>query len=194
MSNDVSSADDLALIRQIKAGNKMAFNTLFDRYWQDLYAFAFSLYKQKDLVDDCLQEVFAAIWERRDSQEIKNPKAYLFQAVRFQVASQIRKIKLDESTDAIINSLNYADKIQHQIDLKELQHQIDGVVEGLPRRCAEIFRMSRFDHLSNKEIAAQLSISIRSVENQITTALQKIRVRLHKDSLILLFTLLIGNA
>lgn len=194
MSNDVSSADDLALIRQIKAGNKMAFNTLFDRYWQDLYAFAFSLYKQKDLVDDCLQEVFAAIWERRDSQEIKNPKAYLFQAVRFQVASQIRKIKLDESTDAIINSLNYADKIQHQIDLKELQHQIDGVVEGLPRRCAEIFRMSRFDHLSNKEIAAQLRISIRSVENQITTALQKIRVRLHKDSLILLFTLLFGNA
>lgn len=194
MSNDVSSADDLALIRQIKAGNKMAFNTLFDRYWQDLYAFAFSLYKQKDLVDDCLQEVFAAIWERRGSQDIKNPKAYLFQAVRFQVASQIRKIKLDESTDAIINSLNYADKIQHQIDLKELQHQIDGVVEGLPRRCAEIFRMSRFDHLSNKEIAAQLSISIRSVENQITTALQKIRVRLHKDSLILLFTLLFGNA
>lgn len=194
MSNDVSSADDLALIRQIKAGNKMAFNTLFDRYWQDLYAFAFSLYKQKDLVDDCLQEVFAAIWERRDSQEIKNPKAYLFQAVRFQVASQIRKIKQDESTDAIINSLNYADKIQHQIDLKELQHQIDGVVEGLPRRCAEIFRMSRFDHLSNKEIAAQLSISIRSVENQITTALQKIRIKLHKDSLILLFTLLFGNA
>lgn len=191
-TNDVHSADDLALIQQITKGNKMAFNTLFDRYWKDLYAFAFSLYRQSDLVEDCLQEVFAAIWERRDSLEIKNPRSYLFQAVRFQVSGQIRKIKLDEPTEAIINSLNYADKSQHQLEFHELVEQINGITQELPRRCAQIFRMSRFEHLSNKEIASQLDISIRSVENQITTALQKIRTRLHNNTHILLFILLFG--
>lgn len=189
-SNDVRNANDLELIRQINMGNKMAFNALFDKYWKDLYGFAFSLYKQKDLVEDCLQEVFATIWERHDTLEIKNPKAYLFQAVRFQVASQIRKIKLDDSTDAIINSLNYSDKIQHQLELDELLLQIDDITKELPKRCAQIFQMSRFEHLSNKEIAAKLNISIRSVENQITKALQKIRVRLNRDIHFLLFLLL----
>ncbi len=191
-SNNLQSSGDEQLMQLIKLGNRVAFDVLFERHWKTLYRFAYSLFNEVELVEDCLQEIFVSIWERKDDLDVHNVKSYLFQAVRYKVASQIRQIKHTESMTEVIDQVKYSrEYTSDQIDYDEMVSRILQITEKLPKRCAQIFRMSRFEHLTNREISEQLNISIRTVENQITTALHHIKKELREDSSAMLFFLFI---
>lgn len=80
----------------------------------------------------------------------------------------------------LVNDNTYFDKITDAYYSKQLGEEINGAINKLPERCREIFRLSRFEEMSYKEIAERLSISPKTVENQMGIALAKLKAALNK--------------
>ncbi len=169
---------DKDLISSISKGNQDAFNTLYKRYWVELYKFAFYVLRDKDTCKDIIQDVFIWVWEHKNGLEIQSPKSYLKTAVKYKIANYIRAGNIRESFFEEASKLNHdtsAPGVNEYSELEELKKIIQLTVSSLPLKCQEIFRLSREENLSNSEIARQLGISIKTVENQITIALHRIR-------------------
>lgn len=168
--------------------DKDAFAELYRRYWASLYQSAFHLLLDKDSCEDIVQDIFIWLWERRDRLEISTLKTYLHAAVKYKVANHFR----DGKTKISVFDERFEGEIQHSyedtyLEVKELQAIIDAFTEYLPDRCRKVFLLSRGQHLSNKQIAEKLSISEKTVENQITTALRKLRISLSRTFLSFFF-------
>lgn len=166
---------DAELFLEIKKGSEAAFYELYNRHWEALYIIAKSILKDGDLAEDIIQDVFTDFWERRGKIINGNIKAYLSQSVRYQVFKQLRKVKLSEIHLDAISSLSTSEQSDDRVIYKELQTEVDLVVNSLPKRCREIFHLSRNERLTNKEIAERLNISVRTVETQISIALKQLK-------------------
>lgn len=166
---------DSELLKRIKLDDKLAFDILYNKYWSKLYISAYNLLRNKEIVEDCLHEIFIKLWINRHKNEIDNLNSYLYSATRFQVFKAIRdgKVRVD-LFDEIVD-IGLASNIEGLINEKEINKQLDKSIEALPPKCKEIFILSRKMNLSGKEIAQRLGISEKTVENQITIALKKIR-------------------
>lgn len=129
------------------------------------------------MAEDLAQEVFFELWRRRDSLNIKTSlKAYLRKTARNKTLNYIRdqKLKFDtnEPPTEIVSTLV---NINQEIEEKELKSIIHTAIDNLPEKCGIIFSLSRFEEMSYKEIASQLNISVKTVENQISKALKSLR-------------------
>ena len=123
-------------------------------------------------------DIFTYIWENRQNFEIKQTlKAYLFQAARNKSFTYIRDKKIPVYLEEM-EGMEIVQNYDSELELQELHHLIEEAVSLLPDKCREIFRKSREENLTNKEIAGQLHISEKTVEGQITIALKKIRIHL----------------
>ncbi len=156
-----------------------SFSILFNRYWSLIYKTAFTYTKDKELSEGITHDIFVNLWDKRTKLQIRSFSGYLSMAARYHVYKSIKssknlKIELVDQWDLNIEpqTMETADgNIGYQEALLSVQHSLS----VLPARCQQIFRMSRFEELTNEEIAQKLGISKRSVENQITTALQFLR-------------------
>ncbi|OOQ57128.1 RNA polymerase sigma factor [Mucilaginibacter pedocola] len=169
---------DAALWDAVRHGDEWAFNALFNRYWVRLYNTCNRYLKNRETSEELVHDIFLNLWNRRADLEIRSFEHYLLNAVRYQAYNHIRTKKLSviylDDTAAIESAgANKADERIHQQDL---ELEVYNYLHALPKRCQEIFQLSRFNSLSNDEIAAQLGISKRSVENQITVALKHLRM------------------
>lgn len=179
-----ANTTDQELISSISRGNEDAFGILYDRYWADLYKFAFFILRDRDACKDILQEVFVWLWEHREGLAIQSPKSYFKAAVRFKIANYIRSGNIRENFFEEVSKFDCSASspgAEEFAELKELNSIIQKTVIGLPLKCREIFRLSREKHLSNREIAKQLGISEKTVENQITIALHRIRTNVQPN-------------
>jgi RNA polymerase sigma-70 factor (ECF subfamily) len=169
---------DKELVSSISNGNQDAFNMLYSRHWEDLYKYAFVILKDKDACKDVIQDVFIWVWEHRKGLDIQAPRSYLKTAVKYKVANYIRTGNIRESFFEETIQFNPAQSepgAAEFAEANELNSIIRLTVAHLPVKCREIFRLSREGNLSNREIARQLGISIKTVENQMTIALHRIR-------------------
>ena len=165
--------EDLDLFDRIRDDDQSAFNTLFTKYYKVLCFTANTVYGDPHKAKDTVQEVFLDIWKRRKTIKISQSlNAYLSRAVKNKTIDYIRSQRLDFNAEPI-ESLAPTNS---QLEFKELRDVIDTTVKNLPNRCRIIFLMSRFDYLSHKEISKKLDISEKTIENQITTALKRIRI------------------
>lgn len=191
MKNQYETFGDDELLKNIASGDRQAFTALFHRYWEELYCSAFFVTRDREISMDVIQEVFVWMWENRESWTISNTKSYLQAAVKYKVANEIRKGKLRsvafEGWKDRVNSRQMVDN--WELEVKELQRIIRDFTGQLPPRCQEIFRLSRFEHMSNREIADRLNISEKTVENQITIALGRLRRHLGHLAFWLIFFL-----
>jgi RNA polymerase sigma-70 factor (ECF subfamily) len=191
MTIDLRSDD--VLWNAVRHDNETAFNELFERYWARLFNTCNRYLKNRETSEEIVHDIFLNLWDRRKDLEIVSFEHYLLNAVRYQAYNRIRAKKL--SVTYIDDSI-YTDTIDthladDRLNEQELEQEVFTYLHQLPKRCQEIFQLSRFNHLSNDEIAAQLGISKRSVENQITIALKHLRLCLkHTASLAILFMLL----
>lgn len=172
---------DSELWKQIQVDNNKAFEVLFNRYWSSVYTTSFMYLKDEETCTELVHDIFVSIWRNRHCLEISSFKNYLSMASRYQVYKLIRKgkanpIMLVEEYDSIPNSGYAMNHGEEKISYLEMENSIEAVLKKLPKKCREIFMLSRFDNLSNQEIAEKLGISKRTVENQITIALKALRV------------------
>ncbi|ARS40428.1 hypothetical protein CA265_12475 [Sphingobacteriaceae bacterium GW460-11-11-14-LB5] len=177
------AADECELWEAIKFGNQKAFKILFDRYFPTLMATASHYLQDEQACENIVQDIFLNIWLKRDVLEIRDFKSYLKAAARYHVYKVIRSKKLAGSViftdENLENESAYAiNNAEEWLNVSALKTQVSGYLRMLPKRCREIFLMSREENLTNGEIAEKLNISKRSVENQITAALHHLRVNL----------------
>jgi RNA polymerase sigma-70 factor (ECF subfamily) len=179
MINRFSS--DQELWDAIKNDEEKALSYLFDRYWEKVFTVAFSVARDREACSGIVHDIFLNIWLKREQLNISIFSAYLSACARYHAYRYVKtskRIPLSYTEDiAMIPHLavNYADE---NIRYGELKKQVEDNLEALPKRCKEIFTLSRHKHLSNDEIAAHLDISKRSVENQLTHALHHLRIAL----------------
>jgi len=185
---DRSSSDEI-LVKAMKDGDSASFNILFNRYWQSLYTTAFVISKDKDVSSVIVQDIFLNLWLKREKLQIRSFKGYITASARYHVYRHMKGVQRsvleyhEELEDNSRVSVNDGDL---NIRRKELQHKVELHLEALPKRCKEIFTLSRGDQLSNDEIAKRLDISKRSVENQLTTALHHLRISLKDISVVVM--------
>ena len=184
-----SEASDQQLLMLIKAHNRMAFNELFFRYWEKLYRLAFNVIKDEGASKDIVQDIFLDVWRKREVHQIGSLLPYLCQSVKFQVARHLKKGRLNQSHDEHLMNLRWANTTEDEINYKELNGRLFVVLDQLPLKCKEVFCLSRFNNLSNKEIAQQMNLSHRTVEWHISNALKHIRISL--DHLAIIFIIIL---
>lgn len=182
---------DNILLNLMKEGDSTSFNALFDRYWKMLYATVFSVCSDREVCSEIVHDIFLNLWLKREHLQIISFKAYILASARYHV---YRHIKTDRK-----NSLEYRENLEClsqtvmndgelNIRYNDFEKSVDRELEELPRRCKEIFTLSRKEQLSNDEIAARLDISKRTVENQLTHALRHLRLSMKHFLTLLLFS------
>lgn len=166
---------DKLLFNQIKKGDEKAFSCIFDKYWEELFLSAYRVLNDEEICKDVVQDIFIALWNRSSELEISNLRAYLLQAAKYQVAKFIRD---NQKIDIISNSYEKIEMLcytEQPVEYNELFGVLNQKINELPERCRQVFRMSRIDGLTNKQIGEKLDISVSTVENQISKALKFIR-------------------
>lgn len=156
-----------------------AFDQLFNRYWEKLFKYASGILKDEVEAQDVVQEVFVSLWQRRaELQGIKSPSSYLYGAIRFKSMAYIRN---NLGKNNYFESLSHffeegRDVINEAFDAQELNDLIQTEIDKLPPKMKEVFKLSRMDQLSHKEIAEQLNISEKTVKKQIQLSLKYFRM------------------
>ena len=180
------------LLIDLKNGDEKAFETLFWKYNEHVYHFIYSLLYEKSMAEDLTQNVFLKIWEKHETIDAEqNFDAYLFTIARNLVYKETENRLLSERlTESLQRQLSDADSLtEERIDAESLREYINSLIEELPPSRREIFRLSRHEHLSYREIAERLSISEKTVETQLSRALRFLRDRLSSDGFLCLITL-----
>ena len=189
------STSEALLVQQMKDGNQTAFENLFHEHYEILCRFGLKWVQDPDQVEEIVQEAFVGIWEKRDSLNITGSfRSYLFAAIRNACLNYIKhmKVRAEHQTyvQAITNpNLDSADKL---LEASELQKAINKAVDELPDRCRAVFKLSREEGKKYSEIAEELDISIKTVENQMGKALKTLRIEL-KDYLTILILMLLNG-
>ncbi|MEN8157118.1 MAG: RNA polymerase sigma-70 factor [Bacteroidota bacterium] len=166
-----------------------AFENLFREYFPPLMAFARKILVDEDDAREVVQKVFISLWEKRSEIDLSTTlKSYLFTSVHNRSLNVIRDRKKFSSEELPEVAGNW--DVSAQIESMELEGKIMDVIEGLPEKCREIFRLNRFDGLKYSEIANQLGISVKTVENQMSKALKILREKLSRYMTILLWLIL----
>jgi RNA polymerase sigma-70 factor (family 1) len=165
---------DAKLLDLLKLDDRKAFDMLYKKYSAKLYYAAYNLFRDKDVCEDLVQELFIDLWTKRNQLNINSLEWYLKVAIKNRVLMYLRtkKVTLDVSAIELLTEKYSADS---QLLQRDISRVLDNNVALLPKKCREIFTLSRKDYLSNKEIASRLNISIKTVENQITIALRYLR-------------------
>lgn len=163
---------DEELLVLIKNGHEHAWELVYKKYWQQLYCSALAVLKDEQICEDIIQDIFMKLWTERDRLKIEiSIPAYLKTCVRHEVYRKLRSGRVnedifDEVYQKIAVGLDFND-----IEYKEMNGQINTIVERLPEKCRLVYKLSREEYLSNKQISEKLNISIKTVENHMTKAL-----------------------
>ncbi len=175
---------DNKLLEEVTNGQESALDEIHSRYSSRMFLYAFNILNNKQVCEDIVQTVFISLWANRNKLKIQNLQGYLFKAVKFQIFNHFRANKISKQDLSRLNIIDVSGDVIKKLEFEELEKKIHQHISSLPYRCQEIFKMSRFDGKSNKEIAQELGISLQGVKNQISKAIKSIKKMLKKDELI----------
>ncbi len=177
---------DYDCVRDIVNGDSDAFKRLFTTYCRNLVHFAYRYVHDVQVAENLVQDVFVRIWDKREQLDpAANIKSYLFTAVKNEALKHIRHAKVvDKNAGDILHihqdkqRKNRADTPEKKLDDMEVAQAVQEAVDELPEKTRLVFSMSKYDHLTYREIAEILEISIKTVETHMGRALKYLRKRL----------------
>ena len=175
-------SDDHALWKSLRKGNDLAFSNLYQRFSNSLFNYGMHFCYNRELVKDCIQELFTNLWKRRESlSDVECVKYYLFKSFRNLLIQHItsdRKhfVDYNESLDYSELESCIEDELVTQDYVKENECKISIGLGKISKRQREIVVLRYFNDLSYSDIASLMSISPASAHNLISKALQCLRV------------------
>ncbi|MDR2118389.1 MAG: RNA polymerase sigma-70 factor [Tannerellaceae bacterium] len=163
------------------------FQSLFATYYQPLLAYTCKVVNDIQSAEDIVQDVFMSLWINRDTLDFTEPLgSYLYKAVYKRSLTYLnsrRAIHEKDATARMHEEIVQYDQ-QDSLLLKETFEEIRHFVETLPPQCKKAFKLSRFSHLKNREIAEVMQISEKTVEAHIGKALKELRAYLVRIGLL----------
>lgn len=172
---------DQDLFRSVSVGDQPAFEQLFWRYYSPLCRFSKQILGNSIQAEDIVQDVFEKIWNRREDLVIQTSvKAYLYMMVKNYSLNHLkwRRRMVGIDTGDVENNILFAtNNAEAALDAASLHNKLSEVIETLPPKCRRVFKMSRIEHKSYKEIAGSLDLSVKTVENHIGKALQVLKCK-----------------
>jgi len=172
-----ASTSDVNLFYAFKTGNNDAFSRIYELYAEPLIEYASRKLQSIEEARDLIQDLFIYLWEKRADLNINQSlRAYLFRALNRRILNHYRKNNTREEYASYLSKMEQAATDPDQsIEIKELQQNIQFALSKMPNKVREIYRLSREEYLSVREIAQHLNLSEQTVKNQLTTALSIIR-------------------
>jgi RNA polymerase sigma-70 factor (ECF subfamily) len=154
---------------------------LFRSHFAGLCFFAQKYVKDIDTAKEIVQDAFLSLWEKRDTIDMdRQVKSYLTMIIHNKCTNYLRdNRKFDTNILQIENLLDVPEyESTDSLVTGELKVSIESAINELPEKCREIFVMNRYENLKYQEIADKLQISVKTVETQMSKALQHMRLRL----------------
>jgi len=185
--------DELFIVTKMMDGDIDSFKYFFDRYYNDLCNFVNIYLHNQALSEEIVQDIFVFFWENKTKFKINSSvKSYLYSVSKFKSLNLLRDTQTHRK---IVEEIGRTESNQttemdgSYIDNDEFRKILKVAFDQLPPKCREIFLLSKQEELSNKEIADRLGISVKTVENQMTIALKKLREQLSpfREKIFLLF-------
>lgn len=152
---------------------------IFENNYSGLCNYANAIVKDKHLAEDIVQSVFIQLWENQKIFQLKAPKPYLLKCVRYKSIDYLKSPnrKREILTANLPDTETKETQVLKEGDILPMLHYF---ADQLPSKMRQVFLMSRQHGMSYKEISSELNISIKTVENQIGTALKKLRILLQE--------------
>jgi len=174
--------DNLSL-ELLKKGDAKVYKNLFDEFYKPLCQFALIYVNDQSTAEEIVHELFIWLWEKRKGLNIHTSlKSYLFLSVRNRSFNYIRNTKpqfsLDDTFLELEDELLQEISSNEQLDMLQLQEVVKSAIDELPPKCREIFLLSRESELTYAQIAEELSVSKKTVENQMGIALKRLKEKL----------------
>ncbi|MEM7549779.1 MAG: RNA polymerase sigma-70 factor [Bacteroidota bacterium] len=182
------------IIQAIKNGDKEAFEQVFKQYYNALFNLSKGILKDEAIAEEQVQEVFIKLWERKEELQADIKLfPYLLTSVRNRSYNYVRDHTVAQKyVDHQLQQ--YREQIFNQ-DYEQYSDEIilklNKVIDQLPDKCREVFKLSRFENLSHKEISKRLNISTKTIENHITKAMKVIRAQM--TQLLIFITFWLGD-
>ena len=183
--------DDNLLLQQISEGSKAAFDLLYEKYWSTAYSAAYKRLKDTDQAKDVIQEIFIHIWVKKETLVINNFPAYLNIAVRNRVFKVLAKQSHDHPFFEVLDNLP-ATYLQADSNLmwKDFFKSYEALLNTLPQQRRTIFQLRFQDDKSTSDIAEQLGISRKTVQNQLSLAFDQLKLSvIHLLTILIIFTI-----
>ena len=188
--NTYSNLSDNELLDLLKEDQQQALSALYYRYWDKLLSVAGNRLDHPEIAEECVQDVFFSLWQRRNDLKLKYSLAtYLAVAVKYQVIKQLDKqYRLQDRKDKSLYPKEelYTPSADEYLLERELMERIEAAVNRLPEKCRIVFKLSREQGMTNKQIAADLDISEKTVEAHLSKAIKDLRSDLTTISPLLL--------
>jgi RNA polymerase sigma-70 factor (family 1) len=184
--NHNANYTDNELFQLIAEGDENAFRMIFHRYNKKFYPFILSLLKSEEDARDVIQDIFLKLWVQKDSlSAIENPGAWLrtlssnaaYDFLRKAATYQTKRMNLQGLTE------ENPSEFWQKWDAKETREILNEAIEKLPLRRRQIFKLSKIDGYSRKEIAEKLDISENTVRNQLVEAVDFVQTYLQQNNL-----------
>lgn len=179
--------DDAILLKLLKAGDGAALEEIYVRYSESVFLAGLKKVRSKVIAEELVQNLFISLWVKRESLQIQQLPSYLQSAIRYQVIDYIRsQIIRERYSQQAGHQMNTQENLsESKLLLNELSVAIDNAIKKLPKKTQEIFRLSRYEKRSVKEIAQYMGLSEKAVEYHVTQSLKFMRLHL-KDFFMLL--------
>jgi RNA polymerase sigma-70 factor (ECF subfamily) len=170
---------DAALVDLLKRSDQEAMTEIYRRYWKKLLAVSVNRLSDEQEAEECVQDVFLSLWNRRSNLVLRHElSTYLWVAVKYQVINRLDK-RYSRSHLQTTELQDYHDigVLSHEATIfeKELIARIEEAIGQLPEKCRMVYRKSREEGKTNKEIAAEMNVSEKTVEGHLTRALKDLR-------------------
>lgn len=186
---DEIPTEEARLLYAVQAGDRDAFDMLYNMYWEDTYHSGFRWTNDPEVVKDSLQEVFASIWLNR-KRPISNISGYLKIAIRNRIFKVLQKTKEFDSWNNVLDNFLTSDMAaDRNIKSCELLLQLEKLVAGLPPQRQKIVRMRFMEDISTRAIAKMMGITQKTVQNQLSRAVASMKIEISQLTLFMVILL-----
>jgi len=174
----VKTLSDNELVIAVKGGDTRAFDALFMRWYPQVKRFILSIIKDPAISEDLAQTVFIKVWNARGmlSPE-KSLRNYLLVLSRNAVLDVLRSKQylLRKDTPEAPLEISSSEQSNYRAEYMETYSSIMKIVSAMPPQRQAVFKMSRFQSKSAREIADSLGLSVRTVEKHLELAMKDLR-------------------
>jgi RNA polymerase sigma-70 factor (ECF subfamily) len=179
--NDFGTYEEKDLLYKLQSGSVTAFTTIYNQHWKKMFYLAGNKLQNLAEAEELVQDIFLDLWRRREELKITSLSSYLSACVKYKVINALAKRNHQERYSLYTShqpGLLADNTTEERLRLEELQHELMNETEKLPAKCKMVFRLSREQGYTQKQIAIRMGISEKTVESHLSKALRTLRIGL----------------